>query len=663
MKRVITGLVAAATMLAVPMQSVVAQSAPKAEKTEKIKKFKPNWEDLNRYPQAEWLHEQKFGIYWHWGIPSITGVAGWYGRLMYNPKSEAYKTHTAAYGEPSATNGYKDVIKLFTAEKFSAKQWVEDAEKCGAKFVVAMGVHHDGFQMSKTKLTRWNSVDMNPHIDVVGELAREAHNKGMKFGVSSHLAFNWEFFSLSMYPDKFDAKTAPDLYNIHDPKGEPSKEFAKLWYDRTKELIDDYDLDFLWFDFGTKEPAFCDYYTKQITADFYNQSLKKNKQVALAAKVGFDNMESLVFDVEHGKFGYTRDNMWMADCTMNYKWFNIRRPEDQYSITGKYWTHHLIDIVSKNGTLLLNMGPNADGSWVPEWEAELKRMGKWLELNGEAIYNTEAWHRFGEGPTNGGDGLAHLMDDQLTPNDVRFTRKGDDLYVIVCGWRSTPIRVKSLGLDDIPNLKIKNVSLIGYPGKVKWSSRQDALSLTFPSHKFSEYAYVFKVEGENMFPERKEYQEISVPLTASEEEALKGVREVKVTRKGQGALELAELYTIGTADWNKIHNMARLGIPTSSGCVDGFGAALAFDNHLNGNRNMSSIARTKAGVDTYLGIKYDIPVKLTQVLLYTEMNSKRDVYDNTEVTVYGENGKVLLQKMVKDLAPYEGVATGSFGVE
>lgn len=625
-------------------------------------KYKAEWNDLDRYPQAEWLHRDKFGIYWHWGIPSISGVAGWYGRMMYSPNNEAYKEHVKNYGDPSKF-GYKDLIKLFKAEKFNAEEWVSKAEDCGARFVVAMGVHHDGFQMGRTKLTRWNSVEMDPHIDIIGNLESAAKKHNLKFGVSSHLAFNWEFFSNSMYPNKYDAAEAPDLYNIHDVKKGPSKKFAKLWYDRTKELIDNYDLDFLWFDFGTKEPAFNEKFTAQITSDFYNQAEKKGKQVALAAKVGFENSKSLVFDVEHGKFAYTRPRMWMADCTMNYKWFNIRRPEDQYSITGKYWTHHLIDIVSKNGTLLLNMGPNADGSWVPQWEAELMRMGKWLKLNGEAIYESEPWHRFGEGPTYGGDGLAHKMYDQLTANDVRFTRKGNTLYAIVCGWRSTPIRVKSLGLNDIENLKIKNVELIGYDKKVKWVQHDTDLSLHFPTHKFSEYAYVFKITGDNLFPERREYREIDIPI------AIKGlpaenVSEVRIVAKGQNtSVDFAELYVIGLIGKGKEHNLGDVCTPTSSGTLKGMDAMLAFDNNLNGNPNMNSIAKTKATKDAYIGAKFDGPATVARVMIYPEMNSRDRVITDYSVQVIGKNGEIVFEKPLKEIALSEGGMVTSYGIE
>ena len=214
--------------------------------------YKEDWEDLNRYPQAEWLNELKFGMYYHWNFSTLAlSPDGWYGRNMYNPKAAAYKQHVKNFGGPEKF-GYKDFAPLFTAEGFSAEDWAENLERSGGKFMVGMAVHHDGFDLYKSSYTKWNSVDMLPHIDIMGELAKETRKRGMKFGVTTHLAFNWVFFSQTLFPDKYDAKKAPDLYNIHDPETGPSPEFVEEWYNRTVELIDNYQPDFLWFDFGTK---------------------------------------------------------------------------------------------------------------------------------------------------------------------------------------------------------------------------------------------------------------------------------------------------------------------------------------------------------------------------------------------------------------------------
>lgn len=257
------------------------------------------------------------------------------------------------------------------------------------------------------------------------------------------------------------------------------------------------------------------------------------------------------------------------------------------------------------------------------------------------------------------------MDDQLTANDVRFTRKGDTLYAIVCGWRSTPIRVKSLGSNDIDGIKITNVELIGNEGKTVWSQREDGLALFFPSHKFSDYAYVFKITGENLFPERKEYVEIDVPLGKGESNIEK-IKEVRLVAKGSNkSVELAELYTVGvvTGVNNKEHNLARFGIATTSGTEQGMDANLAFDNNLNGNYNMSSIARTEVGTNPYIGIKYDTTADLNRVLIYPEMNSRAKVIEECSLQLIDSEGNIFFDKPLSEIASAEGTTVTSYGVE
>ncbi len=629
---------------------------------EEKRTYKADWDDLNNYPQAEWLGDLKFGMYWHWGLTSIPGNAGWYGKNMYNPKSASFKYHQKNYGEQSEF-GYINFIDKMTATGFSAKQWISDTKEMGAKFAVGMAVHHDGYDLYHSKINKYNSVDMNPHINVLGELEAEAKRQGLKFGATSHLAYNWFFFSEYMYPDKYDALKAPDFYNIHDPKGEPSKKFAKEWYDRTIELIDTHDLDFLWFDFGTREKAFNQKYTAMVTAHYYNQSIEKGKQVALAAKVGFNNDKSLVYDIEQGKFPYISKTMWMSDCTANSGWFDTRVTENDYIISGEYWLYQLIDIVSKNGTLLLNLGPRADGSWNPEWTEDMMHMGKWLKVNGEAIYHTKPWHRFGEGPTMCGDSFVYNMGENLTSNDIRFTRKGNTLYAIVCGWRADPFKIKSLASDDIKGLKIKSVEMIGHKGKIAWSQHDDGLSVKFPNLKFGDLAYVLKIEGDNMFPEREEYVEMEIPFAFEgfhDGKNMEDVREVRVTAKGQNKiLQLAELYVVGTAPKaqgmfagmyaNKAHSLTILGEMYASSVKDGMYPSLANDNNVNGNPHMRSIASTKAENNPYIGVKFDFSVNTAGIIIYPEMSERDKLLREASLQCYNSKGEKIFDKPLKDI--------------
>lgn len=474
-------------------------------------KFEANWESLKEYKIPAWFADAKFGIFIHWGAYSVPAFQSeWYPRLMYQDSmlwhqtdpsktkpgtSAVYKHHVETYGHPSEF-GYKDFIPMFKAENFDAGKWMDIFQKAGARYVIPVAEHHDGFAMYKSNVTRWNSVEMGPKRDVVGELKEAAEKAGMHFGVSSHFAFNWDYFNKE---ERFDTwnDEYEDLYGPKHKRYAPvSKEFMELWWKRTTDIIDTYQPEILWFDFYIDRAEFAPYHPK-LAAYYYNMGIENNRQVVLQTKnMGFESFPegTNVLDIERGKLADIRKDIWQTDTSVGKNsWGFVNNWESK---TPDSLIDDLIDIVSKNGTLLLNVGPKADGT-IPQDQIDvLLEIGDWLSVNGDAIYGTRPWEKFGEGPTIVNNGHHSEGDNKdFTCEDIRFTQKDNVLYAMVL---SVPvdgkILIKSLVNHEKINEKtVKKVEFLGEEDAPKWVFTENGLQIEPTGNLKAKHALGIKI--------------------------------------------------------------------------------------------------------------------------------------------------------------------------
>ncbi|MDW7694911.1 alpha-L-fucosidase [Flammeovirgaceae bacterium SG7u.111] len=492
--------------------SCTAPQKKAEETTVAAEGYEENWESIKKYEIPEWFKDAKLGIFIHWGPYAVpASVSEWYPRLMYqdqvqvNPKGDTTKTeptqvyldHVKKYG-PLDEFGYKDFIPDFTGENFNAEEWTDIFIKAGAKYVVPVAEHHDSFAMYNSKITKWNSVNMGPKKDILGELAEAGRAKGLKIGASSHFAFNWDYFNKT--GDAVNPEYSDFYGRIHEPYAPADEEFLELWWARTKDIIDNYQPDILWFDFVIDRPEYKPYHPK-LGAYYYNKGLEWGKEVVLQNK-NFHGFESFppgtnVYDLERGKMADIRKEAWQTDTSIGKNsWGYVT---DWITKTPNTIVDDLIDIVSKNGCLLLNIGPKADGT-IPEDQKEvLMQLGGWLEVNGEAIYGTRYWNTFGEGPTEVATGHhTEGKNKELTGEDFRFTQKDGVVYAIAMDWPEKPEAVvKALGSKtEFNDKKIKAVSLLGNDVELTWEQTEDKLTINMPVEKVGDYAFTFKVEFE-----------------------------------------------------------------------------------------------------------------------------------------------------------------------
>lgn len=462
--------------------------------------FQPDWDNIAaNYQFPKWFTDAKFGIFIHWGVYSVPAFGNeWYARNMYQQGSREFEHHVATYGTQDKF-GYKDFIPMFKAEKFDAGEWAKLFKASGAKYVVPVAEHHDGFSMYNSELNEWNSVAMGPKKDIVGLLKTAVEKEGLTFGLSTHRAENAWFFNGGMkFPSDVQDESIT-LYGRRYADQAYTEDLAKEWLERTYELVNKYEPKLIWFDWTVNDSILMPYFNKFL-AYYYNNAHDWGEQVAVNTKQGYPTNVQ-VWDVERGKSGNMMQFPWQTDTSVGKKsWCYIEGEENK---TPGQIVHDLIDIVSKNGNLLLNIGPRPDGTITEEQTAILLAIGEWLKVNGEAIYGTSCWKKSGEGVTETTRGsFTDNTAVEYVAQDMRFTTKGNDFFVIPLNW-GDKILVKSLNKDAVNDAEILNVSLLGSDEKVTWKLTDDGLSLEFPKKKPCEFAYAFKISfskpvGENL---------------------------------------------------------------------------------------------------------------------------------------------------------------------
>jgi alpha-L-fucosidase len=471
-------------------------------------------ESLAAYNVPGWFRDAKFGIWAHWGPQSAAEYGDWYARNIYIQGNRQYEHHVKTYGHPSKF-GFKDIIQTWKADKFDADYLLSIYKRAGAKYFMSMGVHHDNFDLWDSKHTRWNSVRLGPRKDIVSLFRKAAIRHGLRFGVSEHLAMSYKWFSVSHGSDKqgplagvpydgADPRYA-DLY--HDIKevyvnlewnlNNTSEAFKRHWYLRIRDLVDKYQPDILFTD---GEIPFGEFGLNQ-TANLYNLSAHRHggrvEAVQLSKRREDCAVGTCVMDVERGVIDNIHPAPWQSHtCVGNWhyqKGITYKTP--------KVVIDMLVDVVSRNGNLLLNFPLPNSGMLDAEELKILDAIKEWTATNGEAIFGTRPWKIYGVGPSTTPVSSDAKFNEskrrELTAEDLRFTRKGQTLYAFFMGRPvSGEVMVAPLARNSTHAAgEIRSVELLGYDGRLQWSRDETGLKVRLPVEYKGAHAFALRVNG------------------------------------------------------------------------------------------------------------------------------------------------------------------------
>jgi len=461
--------------------------------------YDDTWESLATYRVPRWFREAKFGIFVHWGVYSVPAFGSeWYPRNMYRKGTPEFEHHVATYG-PQAEFGYKDFVPRFTMDRFDARDMAALFRRAGAQFVVPVAEHHDGFAMYDEPRTRWKAPLVGPHRDAYGELVSEVARLSLVHGASSHRAEHWFYFNggARFNSDVLDPAYA-DLYGpAQREETSPSEAFLEDWMLRTVEIIDRYRPQILWFDWWIETPGF-EPYLRKVAAYYYSRAAEWGREVVIQYKHDAFRPGTAVLDVERGGFAGIRERPWQNDTSVSRNSWGWIDGHDYKSV--RDIVDELIDVVAKNGNLLLNIGPKPDGT-VPQPERELlEGVGDWLNVNGEAIYGTSPWVLPGEGPTTVPEGsFTDASPLRLTSRDFRFTQHvyPDETYVYAMStaWpEDGVVRISALGQASgvvVPG--VREVALLGDGKPLNFRRTDAALEVELPASPASAIGLALRI--------------------------------------------------------------------------------------------------------------------------------------------------------------------------